>query len=48
VRAGLGSDEFAAEARKGAGADAELYDTIAPYDQSWQGLRRYWDKRFAA
>ena len=48
VRAGLDSDEFAAEARKGAGTDAELYDTIAPYDQSWQGLRRYWDKRSAA
>jgi glyoxylase-like metal-dependent hydrolase (beta-lactamase superfamily II) len=48
VRAGLGSDEFAAAASKGVGADAALYDAIAPYDQSWQGLRRYWDKRAGA
>jgi glyoxylase-like metal-dependent hydrolase (beta-lactamase superfamily II) len=44
VRAGLGPEAFAAEARQGAGADAALYDAIAPYDQSWLGLRRYWDK----
>ncbi len=48
VRCGLGPAEFAAEARKGAGADGVRYDAIAPYDQSWQGLRRYWDKRAAA
>jgi glyoxylase-like metal-dependent hydrolase (beta-lactamase superfamily II) len=45
VRAGLGSGEFTAEARRGAEEDDELYAAIAPYDQSWQGLRRYWDKR---
>jgi glyoxylase-like metal-dependent hydrolase (beta-lactamase superfamily II) len=48
VRSGLDPEEFALEARKGAGPDAEIYDAIAPYDQSWQGLRRYWDKRTAA
>jgi glyoxylase-like metal-dependent hydrolase (beta-lactamase superfamily II) len=45
VRAGLGPEEFAQEARRGVGADDQLYAAIAPYDQSWQGLRRYWDKR---
>ena len=45
VRAGLDTDEFEAEARKGAGPDAATYDAVAPYDQSWQGLRRYWVKR---
>lgn len=45
VRAGLSSEEFEAEARKGAGPDGAVYDVVAPYDQSWQGLRRYWEKR---
>jgi hypothetical protein len=30
--------------RPAAGPDAQLYDAIAPYDQSWQGLSRYWSK----
>jgi hypothetical protein len=25
--------------------DAAMHDRIAPYDQSWQGLRRYWSKK---
>lgn len=45
VRDGIGEAEFAAAGRASAGADADLYAEIAPYDQSWQGLRRYWDKR---
>jgi glyoxylase-like metal-dependent hydrolase (beta-lactamase superfamily II) len=45
VRDGLGVDEFVAEARIGAGKDALLYDAVAPYSQSWQGLRRYWSKK---
>ena len=25
--------------------DAELYDRVAPFWQSWQGLKRYWETR---
>ena len=25
--------------------DADRYDRVAPLWQSWQGMRRYWDKR---
>jgi hypothetical protein len=25
--------------------DAERYNHAAPFDQAWQGLRRYWDKQ---
>jgi glyoxylase-like metal-dependent hydrolase (beta-lactamase superfamily II) len=45
VGRGLDAESFAAEVRSAAGPDAELYDVIAPYDQSWQGLSRYWSKR---
>jgi glyoxylase-like metal-dependent hydrolase (beta-lactamase superfamily II) len=44
VGSGIDLDEFIAEVRPGAGPDAALYDAVAPYDQSWQGLRRYWAK----
>jgi glyoxylase-like metal-dependent hydrolase (beta-lactamase superfamily II) len=44
VGSGLGAEAFAAAVRPAAGPDAELYDAIAPYDQSWQGLSRYWIK----
>ena len=44
VGSGLDAESFAAEVRPAAGPDAELYDAIAPYDQSWQGLSRYWSK----
>jgi glyoxylase-like metal-dependent hydrolase (beta-lactamase superfamily II) len=45
VRDGLDVEEFAARAKAAAGRDAPLYDTVAPYSQSWQGLRRYWAKK---
>lgn len=47
---GNGADEaaFVAFARERAGKDADFYDTVASFAQSWQGLRRYWDKRRAA
>ena len=45
VRSGIGAEEFAAAAREGPGADDELYAAVVPYEQSWQGLRRYWVKR---
>jgi glyoxylase-like metal-dependent hydrolase (beta-lactamase superfamily II) len=45
VRDGLDQGEFVAAARLGPGDDAELYGAVAPYEQSWQGLRRYWVKR---
>ena len=48
VGGGAGLEQFVAEARPAAGPEATLYDAIAPYDQSWQGLRRYWSKREAA
>jgi glyoxylase-like metal-dependent hydrolase (beta-lactamase superfamily II) len=44
VGSGLDVESFAAEVRPAAGPDAALYDAIAPYDQSWQGLSRYWSK----
>jgi len=48
VRGGMDLDAFVAAARADAGDDANVYDRIAPFWQSWQGLRRYWEKRAAA
>jgi glyoxylase-like metal-dependent hydrolase (beta-lactamase superfamily II) len=45
VGSGLDAEAFAAEVRPAAGPDAQLYDAVAPYDQSWKGLARYWAKR---
>jgi glyoxylase-like metal-dependent hydrolase (beta-lactamase superfamily II) len=45
VRDGMSSDEFVALGRAEAGADLALYDRMTPYSQSWQGIRRYWDKQ---
>jgi glyoxylase-like metal-dependent hydrolase (beta-lactamase superfamily II) len=45
VGSGADLETFVAEARPAAGADGELYDSIAPYGQSWKGLSRYWSKR---
>jgi glyoxylase-like metal-dependent hydrolase (beta-lactamase superfamily II) len=45
VGGGMEQEEFIAAARADAGADADRYDRVAPLWQSWQGMRRYWDKR---
>lgn len=45
VRDGVGQEEFVDAARTDAGADAELYDRVAPFWQSWAGMKRYWDTR---
>jgi len=45
VADGVGIEEFARLARPQAGAEGAVFDEIAPFDQSWQGLRRYFDKR---
>jgi glyoxylase-like metal-dependent hydrolase (beta-lactamase superfamily II) len=43
VRYGMELDEFVAAGRDDAGGDADEYDAVAPFWQSWHGLRRYWD-----
>jgi glyoxylase-like metal-dependent hydrolase (beta-lactamase superfamily II) len=43
VRDGMGQEDFVDAALADAGDDAEAYDRVAPFWQSWQGLRRYWD-----
>ncbi len=43
VRDGMGQEEFVDAALADAGDDAEAYDRVAPFWQSWLGLRRYWD-----
>jgi glyoxylase-like metal-dependent hydrolase (beta-lactamase superfamily II) len=48
VQAGQDADEFTAAARADAGEAADEYDRVAPFVQSWFGLRRYWDKRLEA
>ena len=45
VRDGLSQQAFVDAALADAGDDAEAYDRVAPFWQSWQGLRRYWDTR---
>ena len=45
VEAGMSQDDFVAAGRRDAGEEADLYDRVAPFSQSWLGLRRYWDKR---
>ena len=45
VRSGMSEQEFVVAGRTDAGGAADDYDRVAPYWQSWQGLRRYWDKR---
>jgi glyoxylase-like metal-dependent hydrolase (beta-lactamase superfamily II) len=42
---GMERQEFVDAARADAGDDADLYDRVAPFWQSWAGLRRYWDVR---
>lgn len=48
VADGVGPEEFARLARPQTGLDTTLLEGVAPFDQSWQGLRRYFDKRAAA
>jgi glyoxylase-like metal-dependent hydrolase (beta-lactamase superfamily II) len=45
VRDGIDQEEFVDAARADAGADADLYDRVAPFWQSWAGMKRYWEKR---
>jgi glyoxylase-like metal-dependent hydrolase (beta-lactamase superfamily II) len=45
VRDGMTLEDFVAAGRADAGADADFYDHVAPYWQSWSGLRRYWDRQ---
>jgi glyoxylase-like metal-dependent hydrolase (beta-lactamase superfamily II) len=45
---GMPVEEFVEAARADAGDDADVYDRVAPFWQSWHGLRRYWDKRAEA
>jgi glyoxylase-like metal-dependent hydrolase (beta-lactamase superfamily II) len=47
VRDGMGQEEFVEAALADAGDDAEAYDRVAPFWQSWHGLKRYWDTRTA-
>jgi len=48
VGSGATEEAFLAFVRERAGDEAEHYDQVAPFGSSWQGLRRYWDKRAAA
>jgi glyoxylase-like metal-dependent hydrolase (beta-lactamase superfamily II) len=48
VGEGMEQEAFVEAARADAGDDAPLYDRVAPFWQSWAGLRRYWDVRRAA
>jgi glyoxylase-like metal-dependent hydrolase (beta-lactamase superfamily II) len=48
VRSGMDADAFVAAARADVAVEADVYDRVAPFAQSWFGLRRYWDKRLEA
>jgi glyoxylase-like metal-dependent hydrolase (beta-lactamase superfamily II) len=48
VGAGMEQEAFVEAARADAGEDAALYDRVAPFWQSWQGMRRYWEKKRGA
>jgi glyoxylase-like metal-dependent hydrolase (beta-lactamase superfamily II) len=45
VRDGMSQEEFVEAALADAGADAEAYDRVAPFWQSWHGMKRYWETR---
>src|SRR4051794_8502706 len=45
VHDGMEQEAFVAAARADAGVDADLYDRVAPFWQSWQGMKRYWETR---
>jgi glyoxylase-like metal-dependent hydrolase (beta-lactamase superfamily II) len=48
VRTGMTEQEFTEQARAELGELADLYERAGPLWQSWQGLRRYWDKKTEA
>jgi glyoxylase-like metal-dependent hydrolase (beta-lactamase superfamily II) len=48
VGAGMDQEAFVEAAQADAGEDAELYDRVAPFWQSWQGMKRYWDVKRGA
>jgi glyoxylase-like metal-dependent hydrolase (beta-lactamase superfamily II) len=49
VHDGMSEEDFIAATRPQAGEDAPaLFDPVNSFGQSWQGLRRYWDKRAEA
>jgi glyoxylase-like metal-dependent hydrolase (beta-lactamase superfamily II) len=45
VRDGMDQESFVETALADAGEDGEVYDRVAPFWQSWHGLKRYWDTR---
>ncbi|MBA3844748.1 MAG: MBL fold metallo-hydrolase, partial [Actinobacteria bacterium] len=45
VRDGMNQQAFVDAALADAGEDADAYDRVAPFWQSWQGMKRYWDLR---
>jgi len=45
VRRGLSAEGFAAAIRPSLGVETSPQEAVVPLEQSWQGLRRYWDKR---
>jgi glyoxylase-like metal-dependent hydrolase (beta-lactamase superfamily II) len=45
VGGGMSQEDFVAAGRADAGEDADLYDRVAPFWQSFIGMRRYWDSK---
>ena len=45
VRDGMSEEQFVAAAAADAGDDAERYSAVITFGMSYQGLKRYWDKR---
>jgi glyoxylase-like metal-dependent hydrolase (beta-lactamase superfamily II) len=45
VRDGMEQQAFVDAAQADAGEDADLYDRVAPFWQSWAGMKRYCEKR---
>jgi hypothetical protein len=48
VSTGMTEQEFTEQMRAELGEVADLYERAGPLWQSWQGLRRYWDKKAEA
>jgi glyoxylase-like metal-dependent hydrolase (beta-lactamase superfamily II) len=47
VGQGMSQEAFVEAALEDAGGDAAAYDRVAPFWQSWHGLKRYWETRDA-